>query len=1679
MVAEIQGLDTSLSWTESWAGFEKAIIDGTAYFRSPSANTPEPPPVQREPRRSRSQPPPKQRNREQRNDIQESRQDEPPIDGQHRMSRPPSFRKFPSQPKSDDTPVDPSITSSVPQSNMGLNRAVSLPRSGRGRSRSGTRKASSGQNRARSPVRTAGIPSERSSSPSGSSLDTRARELMRSMPPIRDSRTRSKSRDRRTVEDALSLKAKHQEVMKIAKPIHRSGSARSRSLTRKNSYGRRRSLSRGRKSDHARNSEDKNRESSFSEAVPMIQSNLSMAPQVSFVHQLSTVDGTTQDGSTTQGSDIYSDGTESWIENGTRQSMPSRGRSNQSEGNGPTAGEGLMTRRKESLSVAATSEDVSRPLNKPCVENEATIRPKEESGSGAKVARTLHQEKKADSRSSGNVLKRFLRASLALSPRSNVSARAHTPKRTVEESRKVQYMASRSTLGAATKSHHTHSSSNGKLSRSESMDTGENSVEPEDSTLVTGEESAWGGEQSQSKVGAAAVSCFPETVASGSLLKASPKKNAREERRTGDGSTSEGTTNLGPQSPSFESQMSRSYLPQTATTAPMDRSPSKEPHQQMCFVRLTPQYLAGVTTERLRWKNSKGSEYTLVHGFVGHFRKDGSPESPASIALSQAITPKFESGKASTYCLIWNDLNPADKSRGRVYFSIPVNSLETDESPVRAADQEIVVGIKRGNEMMHLGYAKIPVPLDHDVSNLEVEIEITPFNNRRRGIFSKRSMAFENDDKVYGLHKVVILRATLDVKNVMDSQPQQIPEESLKTDHAEEDRSEVQSNEEPPANWLSGASLFFGRTNTEEDKATKSSGKLLEVEQSILQVGRRLRSPLPEPLPSSHFRFPDKPSIGPSTIGPSIESRFPDNDTARTSRHAFSYWPDVPVAQILTSMMSWHSDIGAGSSPSKDPSKSPSRSRPKTAPNSPLKSLPKTSPKSRPKVPLIPSPKTPQKTAPRSPPTKASTNIPLEVPLVLASMESKGPSVNQNEKKESTSLKSASKASEGDGSKVSEESQDWYPIDDCDTDSRDLPKPVLTYKRLQEQSISSNKSENSARSVKDEKDSEAAARRLDEVEKYSTLSDPKKEPPTFVDNHQDATSVDSDLPGIGKVDRFVGACSSGRRNTHVEKRDNDRNNPRGEKTPRARSDRGDRRRTSSTYAEASWSDDRPKEKAASKQQVACSTETSNPNSALVGLSALASIAGAASMKSVAELLDHTENALRSHGTWKSIATVDDLDRTLSSSFGVDDSLIDTVSSGKSLVSEGDYQPTVSMDDKTIHVPLELEYASTHESRRGVAEGIERNDHGAHSPKKQSTTDEEHLIFAPKGLAGFEEIPPPIRWTDDKRQTLVSAQSQKRKNSSAIQSFEPAESVPSRCAEVPTERSTSPFSIAAHSGGLPELRNAPSFHELEQRRSIDALLSSFDSSVASHLDDGDCIGDAVESAYASLMGLGKRRNKVTNGYDMKHRKQTTHAINLKSPRPRNEKADSIDSSLVQAPQDQVSDSPDLIILGPPSLRRRRKTEKISVVPDETTSPYEEGFEMILHHQTMDAEQQEPKSSTIPSRPGPTPESMRNRRLVGVPSKKNKSQVRSHKETKAFDATLNSSPEKAKANGGVKKPSEKRQQIPTQRMKEREERREDPADEEEHLNNETARKLLRISKQLGLTPNELLNMLETGE
>jgi hypothetical protein len=1122
-------------------------------------------------------------------------------------------------------------------------------------------------------VRTAGIPSERSLSPSASSLDTRARELMRSsMPPIRDSRTRSKSRDRRTVEDALSLKAKHQEVMKKAKPIHRSGSARSRSLT---------------------------------------------------------------------------------------------------------------------------------------------------------------------------------------------------------------------------------SSSKGKLSRSESMDTGENSVEPEDSTLVTGEESAWGGEQCQSKVGVAAVSCFPETVASGSLLKASPKKNAREERRTGDGFTSEGTTNLGPQSPSFESQMSRSYLPQTAITAPIDRSPSKEPHQQMCFVRLTPQYLAGVTTERLRRKNSKGSEYTLVHGFVGHFRKDGSPESPASIALSQAITPKFESGKASTYCLIWNDLNPADKSRGRVYFSIPMNSLETDGSPVKAADQEIVVGIKRGNEMMHLGYAKIPVPLDHDVSNLEVEIEITPFNNRRRGIFSKRSMAFENDDKVYGLHKVVILRATLDVKNVMDSQPQQIPEESLKTDHTEEGRSEVQSKEEPPANWLPGASLFFGRTNTEEAKATKSSGKLPEVEQSIPQVGRRLRSPLQESLPSSHSRFPDKPSIGPSTIGPSIESRFPDNDTARTSRHASSYWPDVPVAQILTSMMPWHSDIGAGSSPSKE--------------------------------------------------------------------------------------------SEGDGSKVSEESQDWYPIDDCDTDSRDLPEPVLTYKRLQEQSIFSNKSENSARSLKDEKDSEAAARRLDEVEKYSTLSDPKKEPPTFVDNHQDATSVDSDFPGIGKVDRFVGACSSGRRNAHVEKRDNDRNNPRGEKTPRARSDRGDHRRTSSTYAEASWSDDRPKEKSASKQQVACSTETSNPTSTLAGLSALAFIAGAASMKSVAELLDHTENALRSHGTWKSIATVDDLDRTISSSFGVDDSLFETASSEKSLVSEGDYQPTVSMDDKTIHVPLELEYASTHESRRGVAGGIETNDHGAHSPKKQSTTDEEHLIFAPKGLAGFEEIPPPIRWTDDKKQTLVSAQShtQKRKNSSVIQSFEPAESVPSRRGEVPTERSTSPFSIAAHSGELPELRNAPSFHELEQRRSIDALLSSFDSSVASHLDDGDCIGDAVDSAYASLMGLGERRNKVTNGYAMKHRKQTTHAINLKSPRPR-------------------------------------------------------------------------KSSTIPSRPGPTPESMRNRRLVAVPVKKNKSQVRSHKETKAFDATLNSSPEKAKANGGVKKPSEKRQQIPTQRMKEREERREDPADEEEHLNNETARKLLRM-------------------
>jgi hypothetical protein len=185
-----------------------------------------------------------------------------------------------------------------------------------------------------------------------------------------------------------------------------------------------------------------------------------------------------------------------------------------------------------------------------------------------------------------------------------------------------------------------------------------------------------------------------------------------------------------------------------------EETSSKENGTKKCYVRLTPHSLSGVTTEKVRWKSSASN--LLVHGLVAHTQDDGSIESLASIALSQPLTPIVETTKTSSYGLTWSNTT-ADSTKGRIYFSVPLGS------DTNVPDQEIVVGIKRGQEMIQLGYAYVPM-FSREVSGLGVEIEIVPFDSKKRGMFSKRSDIFENDDKVYRLCSGAILRATLDIK---------------------------------------------------------------------------------------------------------------------------------------------------------------------------------------------------------------------------------------------------------------------------------------------------------------------------------------------------------------------------------------------------------------------------------------------------------------------------------------------------------------------------------------------------------------------------------------------------------------------------------------------------------------------------------------------------------------------------------------------------------------------------------------------------------------------------------------------------------------------------------------------------------------------------------------------------
>ena len=249
--------------------------------------------------------------------------------------------------------------------------------------------------------------------------------------------------------------------------------------------------------------------------------------------------------------------------------------------------------------------------------------------------------------------------------------------------------------------------------------------------------------------------------------------------------------------------------------------------KQILYLRLTPHYLSGVTTERVRWKSSHTN--MLVHGLVAHVQEDGSIESPASFALSQPITPILDSARTSSYCLVWSNPTVSNGTRGRVYMSVPVEK-ETSEGAKVAPDQEIIVGIKRGQEMIQLGYAYVPV-FNRSVSGLDVEIEIVPFDNKKKGIFSKRNNTFENDDKVYGLGPVAILRATLDIKrgqkcNLSETNDQTGPEDHTESLHQDEERimSDALSQEESDAE---------GKSATEEtSSAGESTDDTRQVEQT-------------------------------------------------------------------------------------------------------------------------------------------------------------------------------------------------------------------------------------------------------------------------------------------------------------------------------------------------------------------------------------------------------------------------------------------------------------------------------------------------------------------------------------------------------------------------------------------------------------------------------------------------------------------------------------------------------------------------------------------------------------------------------------------------------------------------------------------------------------------------------
>jgi hypothetical protein len=189
---------------------------------------------------------------------------------------------------------------------------------------------------------------------------------------------------------------------------------------------------------------------------------------------------------------------------------------------------------------------------------------------------------------------------------------------------------------------------------------------------------------------------------------------------------------------------------------------------EICHVRVTLGNLSGVFTSRDPSSSNsspKDRDNSLVVGYAEMVTHASKVDTSVKSADSIPITPQMGDGGKSPFRIVWSSRKKGDpKTRNRLYFSVALEKQggKFEHSLIR-------VGVRRGEQKIPLGLVPLQVG-GNALERQKFDLELQPIEPRRRkgffwdGELDTSKHSFRDDDLIYGISDIGLLRVRIDVK---------------------------------------------------------------------------------------------------------------------------------------------------------------------------------------------------------------------------------------------------------------------------------------------------------------------------------------------------------------------------------------------------------------------------------------------------------------------------------------------------------------------------------------------------------------------------------------------------------------------------------------------------------------------------------------------------------------------------------------------------------------------------------------------------------------------------------------------------------------------------------------------------------------------------------------------------